>query len=59
LEAISESEELGSGLNLAERDLEIRGAGNILGVEQHGSVSLVGFELYLKLLNDAVERLKS
>lgn len=58
LEALSESEELGSGLNLAERDLEIRGAGNLLGTEQHGSVSLVGFELYLKLLEQAVERLR-
>lgn len=58
LEAISESEELGSGLNLAERDLEIRGAGNLLGTEQHGMVSLVGFDLYLKLLEQAVERLR-
>jgi len=57
LEALSESEELGSGLNLAERDLEIRGAGNLLGTEQHGSVSLVGFDLYLKLLEQAVQDL--
>jgi transcription-repair coupling factor (superfamily II helicase) len=58
LEALSEAEELGSGLNLAERDLEIRGAGNLLGIEQHGNVSLVGFELYLKLLGQAVKRLQ-
>jgi transcription-repair coupling factor (superfamily II helicase) len=58
LEAISESEELGSGLSLAERDLEIRGAGNLLGTEQHGSVSLVGFDLYLKLLERTVEKLR-
>ncbi len=58
LEAISEASELGSGFNLAERDLEIRGAGNLLGVEQHGTVSLVGFELYLQLLNRAVDSLR-
>lgn len=57
LEAIAEAEELGSGFSLAERDLEIRGAGNILGVEQHGNVSLVGFELYIQLLSRAVEKL--
>ena len=57
LEALAESEELGSGFNLAERDLEIRGAGNLLGVEQHGNVSLVGFELYLQLLNQSVGEL--
>jgi len=58
LEAIAEAEALGSGFNLAEKDLEIRGAGNILGVEQHGNVSLVGFELYLQLLSQAVEKLR-
>ncbi len=58
LEAISEASELGSGFNLAEKDLEIRGAGNLLGVEQHGTVSLVGFELYLQLLNRAVDSLR-
>lgn len=58
LEAISEASELGSGFNLAERDLEIRGAGNLLGTAQHGNVSLVGFELYLQLLNRTVESLK-
>lgn len=59
LEAIAEATPLGSGFNLAEKDLEIRGAGNILGVEQHGSVSLVGFELYLQLLAQAVEKIRS
>lgn len=55
LEAIGESEELGAGFNLAEKDLEIRGAGNLLGVDQHGTVSVVGFELYLRLLTEAVD----
>lgn len=55
LEGIAEFQELGSGFNLAQRDLEIRGAGNLLGVAQHGNVSLVGFDLYLQLLNRAVE----
>lgn len=58
LEALSESEALGSGFNLAEHDLEIRGAGNLLGVAQHGNVSLIGFELYLQLLERAVESLR-
>lgn len=58
LEAIAEASELGSGFNLAERDLEIRGAGNLLGTAQHGNVSLVGFELYLQLLNRTVESLR-
>ena len=58
LEAISEASELGAGFNLAEKDLEIRGAGNLLGTAQHGNVSLVGFELYLQLLNQTVQSLK-
>ena len=56
--AIAESTELGSGFKLAERDLEIRGAGNLLGKEQSGNVSLVGFELYNQLLAQAVEELR-
>jgi transcription-repair coupling factor (superfamily II helicase) len=58
LQAMEEFEELGSGYRLAMRDLEIRGAGNVLGVEQHGQVAAVGFDLYCKMLKEAVERLK-
>ncbi len=56
--AMEEFEELGSGYRLAMRDLEIRGAGNVLGVEQHGHVAAVGFEMYCKMLKDAVEALR-
>ncbi|MFH1858407.1 MAG: transcription-repair coupling factor [Candidatus Omnitrophota bacterium] len=48
---------LGSGFRIAMRDLEIRGAGNILGVEQHGCIQAIGFDLYLRLLREAIERL--
>lgn len=58
LDAIMTLEELGSGFGLAQRDLEIRGAGNFLGKEQHGSVSAVGFSLYCRLLGEMVERMK-
>jgi transcription-repair coupling factor (superfamily II helicase) len=58
LQAMEEFEELGSGYRLAMRDLEIRGAGNVLGVEQHGHVAAIGFELYCKMLKEAVERLR-
>ncbi|MDI6735885.1 MAG: transcription-repair coupling factor [bacterium] len=58
LSAIREFSELGSGFKLAMRDLEIRGAGNILGAEQHGNVLAVGFDLYCKLLQEAVAKLK-
>jgi len=54
LQAIKEFTELGSGFKIALRDLEIRGAGNILGPEQHGFVMTVGFDLYVKLLADAI-----
>ncbi len=57
LKTIAEFTELGSGFRIAMRDLEIRGAGNILGAEQHGFISAVGFELYADLLRQAVERL--
>lgn len=56
--AISQSTELGSGIKLAKEDLEIRGAGNLLGAEQSGNITLVGFELYIQLLAQAVEQLK-
>jgi len=55
LQAMEEFEELGSGYRLAMRDLEIRGAGNLLGVEQHGRLVAVGFDLYCKMLKEAVE----
>ncbi len=58
LEAIFEASELGSGFRIAMRDLEIRGAGNILGAEQHGHIATVGFELYTQLLQEAIEELK-
>ncbi|HXK97162.1 MAG TPA: transcription-repair coupling factor [Limnochordia bacterium] len=58
LQAIKEFSDLGSGIKIAMRDLEIRGAGNILGPEQHGFITSVGFELYCKLLEEAIEKLK-
>lgn len=54
LAAIRELTELGSGFKIAMRDLEIRGAGNILGAEQHGHIAAVGFDLYARLLEEAV-----
>ena len=54
LAAIREFTELGSGFRIAMRDLEIRGAGNLLGSEQHGHMDAVGYDLYCKLLNEAV-----
>jgi len=59
LQAIKEFAELGSGFKIAMRDLEIRGAGNILGSQQHGHIVDVGFEMYCKLLEEAVEELKT
>jgi transcription-repair coupling factor (superfamily II helicase) len=58
LQAIKEFTELGSGFKIALRDLEIRGAGNILGPEQHGFMMAVGFDLYVKLLEDAIRTYK-
>jgi transcription-repair coupling factor (superfamily II helicase) len=58
LEAIKEFSSLGSGFKIAMRDLEIRGAGNLLGPEQSGHISAVGFSLYTKLLEGTVEELK-
>ena len=54
LAAIREYTDLGSGYKIAMRDLEIRGAGNLLGEEQHGHIAAVGYDLYCKLLNEAV-----
>ena len=58
LDAISEFTEFGSGFKLAMRDLEIRGSGTILGAEQHGHMEKVGYELYSKLLAEAVSEIK-
>ncbi len=58
LKAIEEFSELGSGFNIAMRDLDIRGAGNILGGEQSGFISDIGFEMYHKILDEAVQELK-
>jgi len=58
LQAMQEFVELGSGMKLAMRDLEIRGAGNLLGPEQHGSIAAVGFDLYCRLLDQAIRELR-
>ncbi|MCI9338008.1 MAG: transcription-repair coupling factor [Lachnospiraceae bacterium] len=58
LSAIREFTDLGSGFKIAMRDLEIRGAGNLLGVRQHGHMEAVGYDLYCKMLNEAVQGLK-
>ena len=59
LQVISDFTELGSGFKIAMKDMEIRGAGNLLGKDQSGEVCAVGFEMYLNLLNSAIERLQS
>lgn len=59
LKAILESQELGSGFKLASRDLEIRGAGNLLGIQQHGNIANVGLALYMQMLAEEIERLKN
>ncbi|MGI6083844.1 MAG: transcription-repair coupling factor [Acetivibrionales bacterium] len=58
LRAIREFTEFGSGFKIAMRDLQIRGAGNILGAEQHGHMESVGYDMYLKLLDETVAELK-
>ena len=58
LGAIREFTELGSGFKIAMRDLEIRGAGNLLGEQQHGHMQAVGYDLYCKMLNEAVKKEK-
>ncbi len=59
LRAIEEFNELGSGFKIAMRDLEIRGAGNILGPEQHGHITAVGYDLFCRLLKASVDELKN
>ena len=58
LKAIKEFTELGSGFKIAMRDLELRGAGNILGAEQHGHIAVIGYEYYCKLLEQAMRKVK-
>ena len=58
LQAIQEHSDLGAGFNIAMEDLEIRGAGNLLGQEQHGFISAVGFDLYCRLLKEAIANFK-
>ena len=59
LDALKEAEELGSGYRIALKDLEIRGAGNILGKEQSGNINQVGLNLYCQILSEAIEKLKT
>jgi transcription-repair coupling factor (superfamily II helicase) len=58
LDAIQEATELGAGLKVALRDMEIRGAGNVLGAEQSGNIAAVGYDLYIRLLSQAVEEIR-
>lgn len=58
LRAIKEFTEFGSGFKIAMRDLEIRGAGNLLGHQQHGHMDAIGYDLYVKYLNEAIKKLK-
>ena len=59
LRVLLENTELGSGFRVALSDLSIRGAGNLLGAEQHGHIEKVGYEMYIELLNEAVEELRT
>src|SRR3546814_15740973 len=58
LSAIEEFSDLGSGFNVAMRDLDIRGAGHLLGAEQSGFMAEIGFEMYHKILDEAIQELK-
>jgi transcription-repair coupling factor (superfamily II helicase) len=58
LRAIKDFTEFGSGFKIAMRDLEIRGAGNLLGIEQHGHIESIGYDLYVKFLNQTIKKLK-
>lgn len=58
LKAIEEFSELGSGFNIAMRDLDIRGAGDLLGGEQSGFISEIGFRMYQKILDEAIQELR-
>jgi transcription-repair coupling factor (superfamily II helicase) len=58
LRALQQYTDLGSGFQIAMRDLEIRGAGNILGADQHGHIAAVGFDLYCRLLKEEIDRMR-
>ncbi|MDP6040743.1 MAG: transcription-repair coupling factor, partial [Candidatus Latescibacteria bacterium] len=58
LRAIEEFSDLGSGFHISMRDMEIRGAGNLLGAQQHGHIAAVGFDLYTRLLDESVRQIK-
>ncbi len=58
LEAVFEARELGAGMNIAMKDLEIRGVGNLLGAEQSGHATAIGFDLYTRMIGEAVERMR-
>jgi len=58
LQAIKEFTEFGSGFKIAMRDLQIRGAGNLLGAQQHGNIDLVGYDMYVRLLSEAINELR-
>ena len=58
IQALEQYSELGSGFNIAMKDLEIRGAGDLLGGEQSGFINEIGFETYQKIMNEAIEELK-
>ncbi len=59
LEALGKFSDLGAGFNIAFEDLQIRGAGNLLGQQQHGYISSIGFDLYCRLLKESIENIKS
>ena len=59
IKAIEEYSELGAGFRIAYEDLQIRGAGNLLGEQQHGYIAAVGFDLYCRLLKEAIGKIKS
>lgn len=59
IKTVLENQNLGAGYKIASKDLEIRGAGNILGKEQHGNINTIGYALYIQMLSQEIERLKS
>jgi transcription-repair coupling factor (superfamily II helicase) len=59
LKAVMENTELGSGFKIASSDLEIRGAGNLLGKQQHGNIKYMGYGLYMQLLSEEIEKMKN
>ena len=58
LKALEKHSDLGSGFHIAFEDLQIRGAGNLLGAQQHGFITSIGFDLYCRLLKESIEHLK-